>query len=176
MSGIPPPYLVVPVTEAPAQRITISLGLQSCVIRLYTKSTNEPAHDPDEIPTDPHPRYENVNPVFVDLYTDSGATLIVGGVYVRHGSLIVRDTYLGFSGDLAVYDTSGAGEYPVGVPPRLPPLYLRSEAQREAYPLSLGNMAPPNVAGRIPGMGSRFILTYWPPGSYTPGYSIPIGP
>lgn len=172
MSSTSPAFLIVPTSEAPAQQITITLGGQACVLRLYTKSINAPAEDPNETPTDPNPRYENVNPVFMDVYVNSGATLVVGGVIIRHATLIVRDVYLGFSGDLAVYDSTGAAEDPSGVPPRLPPLELRSQAQREAFPLSDGNMAPSNVAGRIPGMGSRFVLTWWPPGSYTPGYSI----
>lgn len=176
MSGLPTTtdYQVVPTTEAPAQQITVTLGGQACVIMLYTKSINVPAQDPNEIPSDPNPRYENVNPVFCDLYIDNGATLIVGGVRVMNGRLIVIDTYLGFSGDLVVYDTSGAGEDPYGVPPRLPPLDLRNSAQVAAYPLSVGNVAPPSVSGRMPGMGSRFILTYWSPGTYTPGYSLPL--
>lgn len=171
MSGLP--YLVVPTTEAPSQAITITLNGQACLINLYTKSINIAVQAPNEIPTDPTPRYENVNPCFVDVYTGTGANLIIGGVYVRQGSLIVRDVYLGFVGDLSVIDTSGAAQDPYGVPPRLPPPYLRNPAQLAAFPLSDGNAAPPAVAGHIPGMGSRFILTYWPPGSYVPGYSLP---
>jgi hypothetical protein len=166
-------YQVVPTTEAPAQSITITLGGQAALIRLYTKSINVPVHDPNEIPIDPLPRYQNANPVFVDLYVGSGARLIVGAAIVRQGWLIVRDVYLGFSGDLVVYDASGAGEDPQGVPPVLPPRSLRSPAQTEEFPLSDGDRAPASVAGRIPGMGSRFILTWWPPGSYTLGYSLP---
>jgi hypothetical protein len=166
------PFLVVPTTESPAQLITITLAGQACLIRLFTKSINVPALDPEEIATDPNPRYENANPVFVDVYTGSGANLVVGGVIVRHGTLIVRDVYLGFLGDLAVYDTSGAMEDPQGVPPVLPPLVLRNATQLASFPLSDGDRAPPAVAGRIPGMGSRFLLTYWPVGSYKPGYSV----
>ena len=166
-------YIIVPTTEAPFQSITIALGGQAALINLYTKSINIPVQNPSEISTDPNPRYENTNPCFIDVYIGSGATLIIGGVYVRQGWLIVRDTYLGFIGDLVVYDTTGAGESPSGVPPRLPPQDLRNTAQRAEFPLSDGNLAPPTVAGRIPGMGSRFILTWWPPGSYTPGYSLP---
>jgi hypothetical protein len=178
---IPPPaapnlstaYSIVPTSEAPAQQITITLAGQACLIRLYTKSTNVPTIDPGEIPTDPEPRYENINPCFVDVYTGSGANLIVGGVYVRQGTLIVRDVYLGFVGDLVVVDTTGAAEDPRGVPARLPPTYLRNQTQLAEYPLADGDMAPPAVAGRIPGMGTRWILTYWPVGSYVPGYSLP---
>jgi hypothetical protein len=166
-------YLIIPTSEAPSQSITITLAEQSVLIKFYTKSTNVPVLDPSEIPTDPKPRYENVNPCFVDLYTGSGANLIIGGVYVRHAALIVRDTYLGFIGDLAVFDTTGADEDPSGVPLRLPPNHLRNDEQRALFPLSDGNLAPPGLAGRIPGMGSRWILTYWPVGTYNPGYSLP---
>jgi hypothetical protein len=150
------------------------LSGQACLINLFTKSINIAVLEPREIATDPTPRYENANPCFINVYTGSGANLIIGGVYVRHAALIVRDVYLGFVGDLAVYDTSGANEDPSGVPPKLPPQHLRNAAQRTEFPLSAGDRAPPAVAGRIPGMGSRFILTWWPPGSYVPGYSLPV--
>jgi hypothetical protein len=165
-------YSTVPTTEAPAQAITITLGGQACLINLRTKSIMVPVLSPGETPTDP-PHYENANPCFVDVYVGSGADLIVGGVYVRHGSLIVRDVYLGFIGDLAIFDTSGADEDPTGVPPRLPPLDLRNPDQVAAFPLSDGDLAPAAVSGRIPGMGTRWIMTYWPPGTYAPGYSLP---
>lgn len=178
MAGIPTTnFLVVPTSEAPAQSIPITLGGQSCLIRLYTKSINVPKapSGTNPMPGPPAPPvYENINPCFVDVYVGSGATLIIGGVQVRQGSLIVRDIYLGFVGDLAVYDTSGLGEDPEGVPPRLPPYDLRSLAQLAAYPLADGDRAPAYLAGRIPGMGSRWQLTYWAPGTYTPGYSLPV--
>lgn len=175
-------YTIVPTSEAPSQSITITLGGQSCLIRLYTKSINAPkapsGSQPQPAPPAP-PVYENINPCFVDLYVASGATLIIGGVEVsRPGGLIVRDTYLGFIGDLAVYDTAPPpGEppsTPFGVPPRLPPYNLRNQSQLATYPLAAGDRAPAYLAGRIRGMGSRFILTYWAPGTYTPGYSLPV--
>lgn len=174
-------FLVIPTTEAPAQSIPITLGGQSCLVNLYAKSTNVPrapsGNQPQPTPPAP-PLYENVNPVFIDLYVGAGATLIIGGVQVaRSGGLIVRDVYLGFVGDLAVYDVAPppgeAPGVPLGVSPRLPPYDLRSEVQIATYPLSNGDLAPAYLAGRIPGMGSRFVLTYWPPGTYVPGYSLP---
>jgi hypothetical protein len=170
-------YQIVPTSEAPSQAISITLGGQACLINFYTKSINIPKAPsgtfPQPAPPAP-PVYENINPCFVDVYVGSGATLIIGGVQVRQGSLIVRDTYLGFVGDLAVYDTSGLGADPFGIPPRLPPYNLRNAAQLAAFSLADGDLAPAYLAGRIPGMGSRFILTYWTPGTYTPGYSLPI--
>lgn len=161
-------FQVIPTTEAPSQQISTTLNGQDVLIQLYTKSLNVPIYTP--IATEP-PVYQNINPCFIDLY--SGGTLIIGGVYVRQSSLVVRDVYLGFSGDLSVIDTSGAAEDPFGVPARLPPRFLQNPWQR-SVPLSYGGLAPTNYASRIPGMGTRWIMTFWPPGSYTPGYSIPL--
>jgi hypothetical protein len=105
------------------------------------------------------PTYENTNPVFLDLYVND-TTLIVGGVPCLNDVRIVRDTYLGFIGDLSVIDTEGNDD-PQGVPLRLPLPPLRNVWQRN-LPLSLAGKAPPNLANRIPGLGSRFLLTYWP--------------
>ena len=163
-------YRIIPTTELASQQITTTLNQQACVINLYAKTTNVPAEAPDEITSDPIPRYENINPCFLDLYL--AGNLVLGGVYLRQGTLLIRDTYFGFSGDLVVFDTTGAGADPVGVSPILPPLYLRNPLQIAEYPLSLGDQAPNLLAGTIPGMGSQFILTYWPAGTYTPGYSF----
>ncbi len=147
---------VIPLTDAPSQTVNVTLGGQACRINVYTKSINEPIEQ--QIPTSP-PAYENVNPVFLDLYL--GDALVIGGVVCRNSSLILMDTYLGFVGDLSMIDTSGAFEDPVGVSPRLPPMDLRNAWQR-SLPLSLEGNAPPNLAGTIPGLGSRWQLTYWP--------------
>jgi hypothetical protein len=167
-------FLVIPTTEAPAQTITTTLAGQSCTIDLYTKSINVPVEQ--QILTDPYPQYQNTNPCFIDLYVND--SLVIGGVYVRQGALIVRDTYLygqagvPVIGDLAVIDTSGAAEDPQGMPYRLPYPNLRNPLQQNV-PLSYGGYAPPSMAGRIVGMGSRWLLTFWPVGSYTPGYGLP---
>lgn len=173
MSAFPPNFLIVPLTEAPSQRVTITLGNQACVVNVYTKSLNVPVQAPNEPALDPDPRYENINPLFVDIYIDSGATLVIGGVIVRHNTLIVRDTYLGFTGDLVIFDTSGAEADPQGVPARLPPAWLRSQSQQAQFPLSYGDRAPASIAGRIPGLGSRWLMLYLLSGTYTPGYSLP---
>jgi hypothetical protein len=159
-------FLTIPTTTAPYQQIVTTLANQNCIINLYTKSINVPMQDPGEIPTDP-PRYQNINPVFIDLF--AGGSLIIGGVIVKNNTLIVRDTYFGFAGDLAVTDTSGANQDPYGVSLRLPPPDLRNWWQRN-IPLAFGGKTPPSVAGSIPGMGTRFLLNYWPAGTYTPGY------
>jgi hypothetical protein len=151
------PPIIIPTTIAPSQTIDITLGGQACTINLYTKSINVPVHDPGEIVTDPNPRYENTNPVFIDLYVNN--VLIIGGVLCRNSGMVVIDEYLGFVGDLSVIDTSGRFEDPQGVPATLPPLDLRNWSQRN-FPL--GDKAPANVAGTIPGMGTRWLLTWWP--------------
>lgn len=104
------------------------------------------------------PPYENVNPVFIDVYLRG--SLVVGGVMLRNRNAVIRNTYFGFVGDLAVIDTLGSSD-PYGVPPTLPPVDLRNWWQRKV-PLAFGGKSPPNVAGTIPGFGSRFLLTWWP--------------
>ena len=164
--GTSPPslnYQAIPTTEAPYQVITVTLGNQACQIALYTKSINVPFQDPMPfpiIPTVVPPVYENVNPVFIDLYANGA--LIIGGVLALNDNLIVRNTYLGFVGDLAVIDTSGAEGDPYGVPSRLPPPDLRNWWQRTMPQVLGGQFAPSAIAQSIPGMGSRFILAYWP--------------
>jgi hypothetical protein len=151
-------YQIIPSTDAPAQTINVTLNQQACRIDLYTKSINVPIQVSDTIPSDPFPTYENINPVFIDLYVNE--TLVIGGVLCRSGTKIVRDAYLGFIGDLAVLDLEGSDD-PQGVPARLPPPDLRNWWQR-SVPLRFGGKAPPALANKIPGFGTRWILTYWP--------------
>jgi hypothetical protein len=153
-------YQIVPLTEAPYQSVSVQLGGQSCTINVYTKSINVPIAPPGGIVTDPEPTYENVNPVFVDLYVNDA--LVIGGVIALNANLIVRNTYFGFRGDIAICDVSGAGGDPYGVPLRLPPPDLRNWWQRN-LPIWLGGeYAPPAIAAKCPGLGTRFLLTYWP--------------
>jgi hypothetical protein len=156
-------YQIVPLTEDPSQNVTVTLNQQPCLLRVYTKSINVPIDDP-QIYTDP-PTYVNQNPVFLDLFVNDA--LVIGGVLCLNDVRIVRDAYLGFVGDLSIIDTSGAGEDPFGVPARLPPLDLLNEYQRTLARTGHDNTAlygkaPPLLAGRIPGLGTRFLLTYWP--------------
>lgn len=153
-SLIPPE--IIPLTESPVQSVSITLNGQACLIRIYTKSINVPVLQPGQISTDP-PVYENVNPVFLDLFVDDA--LVVGGVECHNQSLTVIDQYLGFVGDLAMIDTEG-DEDPVGVSTLLPPVDLMNEWQRN-LPLSLAGRAPAPLANKIPGLGKRFQLTYW---------------
>lgn len=157
-------YQVVPLTEAPSQQLSTTLGGQSVVIRVYTKSINVPMLQPGGMPTDP-PYYRNTDPVFLDLYMapagGGGLEAVVLGVVGLHATRIVRDAYLGFVGDLAFYDLQGSDD-PFGVPRVLPPYYLQSPYQM-ALPRSAGNHpADTSVLGVCPGLGTRFVLTYWP--------------
>lgn len=157
-------YFVIPLTEAPSQDLSTTLAGQVCRMVVYAKSVMAPILLPEMIATDP-PVYQNVCPVYLDLYlTPAGGgaeELVVGGVVAHHATRIVRDTYLGFVGDLAFYDTQGE-EDPFGVPRRLPPYYLQNPYQM-ALPRIAGNRpSNPNILGVCPGLGTRFILTYWP--------------
>jgi hypothetical protein len=75
--------LVVPTIATPSQRLTARLGGQSCTIDVFQKSTG----------------------LFLDLYVNDA--LVIGGVIALNANRIVRDTYLGFVGDLAFFDTQG---------------------------------------------------------------------
>ena len=161
---MPPPVVVtapfiIPLSTAPSQRVTATLGSQSCTITVYTKSINVPVENNQQDTPQP-PVYENRNPVFLDLYV--GTAPIVTGVIVRNGCLIVMNAYLGFVGDLSLIDTSGLFEDPFGVPARLPPPWLRNSWQRAIpYSVSENEYAPAAVANTIPGLGVRWVLTYW---------------
>ena len=146
-------------TSAPSQTVAVTLGGQPCTINVYTKSVNVPVSPaPLGIPVSP-PIYENKNPVFLDLYVND--SLLLGGVICLNAVRIIRDAYFGFPGDLAFFDTQGS-EDPCGVPYRLPPSDLRNWWQRTA-PLFLGGeYAPAAVANSCPGLGTRFLLSYWP--------------
>lgn len=78
--------LIVPLLDLPAQTIQISLGGQQCNISLRTLGTS----------------------LYCDLYV--GSKLIIVGVLCLHNTLIVRDAYLGFIGDLCFYDTQGSSD------------------------------------------------------------------
>lgn len=75
--------LVVPLQATPSQVVTVTLARQPCRINVYQKRTG----------------------LFVDLYV-SGEPVITG-VKALQGNLIVRDSYLGFAGDLAFFDVQG---------------------------------------------------------------------
>ena len=156
------PLQVIPLSDAPSQTVGVQLNNQPCRLFVYTKSIFAPIAPPGMIESDPTPVYENKNPVFLDLYLND--VLVVGGVLCRDRTLILRDSYLGFSGDLAFVDIQGT-ESPYGVPLRLPPLHLRNWWQLSIpRGLTADGKAPASAGpGTCPGLGTRFLLTYWPP-------------
>lgn len=118
---------IVPLQATPSQQFTITLNDQSCNIRLYTKQLFVPIST--NIPTDP-PLYQQETLLFLDLFVND--SLVIGGVLCQNQSLIVRNTYLGFEGDIAFFDMQGGDD----------PQYT--------------------------GLGSRWILVYFPPFSVFP--------
>lgn len=77
---------IIPTQAVPSQTLTATLAGQSCKINVYAKSTG----------------------LFLDIYVNDA--LIIGGVICLNGVKIVRDTYLGFIGDLAFFDTQGTDD------------------------------------------------------------------
>lgn len=77
---------VIPIQDTPSQDLNINLGGQFCTISLRTR----------------------VSGMFCDLYVNN--SLIIGGVICQNLNPIVRDTYLGFSGDLMFLDTQGVSD------------------------------------------------------------------
>lgn len=76
----------VPLNQTPNQELTIGLNNQVCQIAVYQKSGG----------------------LFLDLYVNDG--LIIAGVLCQNLNRIVRSLYLGFSGDLAFFDTQGTDD------------------------------------------------------------------
>ena len=121
--------LVIPLTAVPAQILSITLSLQTCVIKVYFKRVFVPQST--GIATEP-PVYIPQTSCFLNFYIND--TLVVGGVLCEDRNLIIRNAYLvqnviGPStpfGDLAFVDTQGSND--------------------------------PTIVG----LGSRFLLTYWP--------------
>lgn len=72
---------IIPTSPVPSQMLTTSLAGQSCQIKVYQKTTG----------------------LYIDLSVND--VLIIGGVIALNANLIVRDSYLGFIGDLAFFDT-----------------------------------------------------------------------
>lgn len=77
---------LVPLKPLPNQSVTVSLGGQSCRLRVYQRSTG----------------------LFIDVSVSD--TLIIGGVICENLRKIVRDSYLGFVGDLCFIDNQGSDD------------------------------------------------------------------
>lgn len=78
--------LTIPIQPVPAQTLTVTIANQNCRINLSQKSTG----------------------LFMDVYVNDA--LIIGGVMCLNANVIVRDAYLGFIGDLAIFDTQGSND------------------------------------------------------------------
>jgi hypothetical protein len=75
--------LTIPISAIPNQQFSTVLAGQNCIINIYQKSTG----------------------VFLDLTVNEN--VICQGALVLGQSLIVKNTYLGFIGNLAIIDTQG---------------------------------------------------------------------
>ena len=95
--------LVLPLQPVPSQTFTTTLANQLCQINVYQKATG----------------------LFLDLYV-SGAPVIYG-VLCENLNRIVRNSYLGFVGDLAFFDNQGTDD-PVytGLGSRFSLIYLEA--------------------------------------------------
>lgn len=77
---------IIPLSATPSQRLSILLGGQNCQIKVYQKTTG----------------------VYFNLSVNDAP--IVSGVICRDRVALVRDTYLGFTGDLSFFDTQGTSD------------------------------------------------------------------
>lgn len=77
---------IVPIDAVASQRFTISLANQACQIELYQK----------------------VDGLFMNLFVND--VLVIGGVICENQNRIVRDRYLGFSGDFFFNDSQGSDD------------------------------------------------------------------
>lgn len=78
--------LYITVSDVPFQTINATLASQACTINLYQRRTG----------------------FYCDLYVNN--SLVIGGVACHHLNKIVRDSYLGFTGDLTWQDTQGTDD------------------------------------------------------------------
>lgn len=78
--------LTIPLAATPSQRLSVVLAQQNCGLALYQKRTG----------------------LYLDLYV--AGNLIMAGVLCRNLVYLVREAYLGFSGDLAFVDIAGSDD------------------------------------------------------------------
>jgi hypothetical protein len=102
---------VIPVQPIASQIFNVVLNGQDCAIKLYFK---ELWLTLDEFIYQEPPVYDHVTPLFIDLYANN--TPVIGGVICQANNTIVKDTYLGFVGDLGIVDT----QPPTGLGPQPP--------------------------------------------------------
>jgi hypothetical protein len=78
--------IIIPLAAKPSQTLSVLLAGQNCQIKVYAKTTG----------------------VYLDLYVNNQA--VVTGQVCRDRVAIVRQTYLGFIGDLSFFDTQGVDD------------------------------------------------------------------
>jgi hypothetical protein len=109
---------IIPLQAVPSQTINTTLSGQSCTLNIYQKGIPGVAaplltesgfvlltEGGQELFASP-PTYVLDQALYLDL-TLNGA-LLLSGVLCRNATAIVRNTYFGFVGDLAFYDTQGS--------------------------------------------------------------------
>lgn len=77
---------VIPLVDAPSQTLQIVLGGQACTLNIYSRASG----------------------LYCDVQVNNVA--IISGVLCTNLNFIVRDTYLGFIGDLSFNDTQGLSD------------------------------------------------------------------
>lgn len=78
--------LIVPLAAKPSQTLSILLANQNCQIAVYQKTTG----------------------LYLDLSTNNAA--VKTGIICRDRVKLIRHAYLGFTGDLAFFDTQGTSD------------------------------------------------------------------
>ncbi|MGF6604919.1 hypothetical protein P3T23_009675 [Paraburkholderia sp. GAS448] len=78
--------LTIPLAAIASQSLSVNLAQQNCGINVYQKSTG----------------------LYLDLYVSGN--LIMSGVLCRDFVYLVREAYLGFTGDLTFIDAEGADD------------------------------------------------------------------
>lgn len=82
---------VVPLQPVASQSLQVQLDGQDCAINVYQKAFPTPTGG-----------------IYLDLYVSG--VLIIGGAFCENLNRLVRDLYLGFSGDLCFFDTQGTSD------------------------------------------------------------------
>lgn len=101
-TGTVAPPQIIPIQTVSAQQFNITLNNQACTIRILFRDMWTP--DESEIQTNPPPFFLGTYG-FIDLYVN--AQPVVLGTRCMDRNLIVRDSYLGFVGDLTFIDLQG---------------------------------------------------------------------
>lgn len=87
---------IIPVQAVPSQTVSTIVGGQVVKLEIAQKRSFD---------------FVDTKGMYVNVYRND--VLIIGGVICEHANLIVRDTYLGFQGDLMFVDSTGNNTDPV---------------------------------------------------------------